>query len=246
MADHPRTRAGEELKMWKSRENSLSPLEKLDRFLELDEHELSSMSPSEIQEELECMGAELPNLKSKIIDIMFGGLDLKVDDGTAAVARTPLPERYGIDPILPTLGGQMFPHLNSFEVEAGSVVNDPTFPVWLSSIQTAQPLRIRAQQETESNWPVRMGVDLQAEEGQLSATLEFDWRGPCIVVQQIGALGEFKLILRPAAGNREIELFDARKELLGTLDEFELTDRSPKEEIEAHLKARIAIRCRRD
>ena|SRR2546429_175496 len=95
------------------REHLLSPLEKVDGFLQLDEKELSSMSSAELQEELTYMGANIPKLKAQIINIISDAIETKVVDDSAAVPETTLPDWFGMDMTVPTLGDQMSVYLSS-------------------------------------------------------------------------------------------------------------------------------------
>lgn len=96
--------------MWKNPDHSLSAAEKLDQFLELDDEELSSMSAVEIEEELNCLGVDVAGIKAKIRQTIAEDLETSIDERSV---ETPLPEWFGMDPALLTLGEQASAYLMS-------------------------------------------------------------------------------------------------------------------------------------
>lgn len=110
-------------------------------------------------------------------------------------------------------------------------------PAWLHLTSSSlESIHMSAQQEGESGWPLELWVD--AEGGIMPFKLRFDWHLSFLVVESPSASDELvALLLGLTSAGLEFRLRLGGKVILGPLEEFDLSEKSSREQIVTALLA---------
>lgn len=129
---------------------------------------------------------------------------------------------------------QLFESLSGEDIGVELPVDPlPRLPDWFHPQYGAvgQPLYMAAQQESKTGWPLEARLDINIRGNFLPIELEFKWRGSSLIVEAGGSWDVAEVVLPMEKLNRKIHLSRNTKAILGSLEEFNLTVNSSKEEI---------------